>query len=66
MVDARVISANHAHLSTVDAGFKAFATEAGAPPNLAGAPSLEFGLSLHGRRARLRHPAGRRGPAGAG
>ncbi len=37
MVDARVISANHPMLSTVDAGFKAFATEAGAPPILAGA-----------------------------
>jgi D-serine deaminase-like pyridoxal phosphate-dependent protein len=39
MIDARVISANHAALSTVDAGFKAFATEAGAPPILAGAPA---------------------------
>jgi D-serine deaminase-like pyridoxal phosphate-dependent protein len=38
MVDARVISANHARLVTVDAGFKAFATEAGAPPILSGAP----------------------------
>jgi 3-hydroxy-D-aspartate aldolase len=37
MVDARVISANHAFLVTVDAGLKAFATEAGAPPILAGA-----------------------------
>ncbi|MEO8811592.1 MAG: DSD1 family PLP-dependent enzyme [Caulobacteraceae bacterium] len=36
-VDARVISANHPALSTVDAGFKAFATEAGAPPVLRGA-----------------------------
>jgi len=39
MIDARVISANHAALSTVDAGFKAFATEAGPPPVLAGAPA---------------------------
>ena len=38
MIDARVISANHAALSTVDAGFKAFATEAGPPPILKGAP----------------------------
>jgi D-serine deaminase-like pyridoxal phosphate-dependent protein len=38
MVDARVISANHPMLVTVDAGLKAFATEAGAPPILAGAP----------------------------
>lgn len=37
MVDARVISANHAMLSTVDAGFKAFATEAGSPFVVAGA-----------------------------
>lgn len=37
MIDSRVISANHPVLVTVDAGFKAFATEAGAPPILAGA-----------------------------
>lgn len=37
MIDSRVVSANHPGLSTVDAGFKAFATEAGAPPILAGA-----------------------------
>jgi 3-hydroxy-D-aspartate aldolase len=36
-VDARVISANHPVLSTVDAGFKAFSTEAGAPPIVRGA-----------------------------
>ena len=39
VIDARVISANHRALSTVDAGFKAFATEAGPPPILAGAPA---------------------------
>ena len=38
MVDARVISASYPMLVTVDAGLKAFATEAGAPPILAGAP----------------------------
>jgi 3-hydroxy-D-aspartate aldolase len=37
MVDARVISANHSFMATVDAGFKAFATEAGSPPILIGA-----------------------------
>jgi 3-hydroxy-D-aspartate aldolase len=37
MVEARVISANHPFMATVDAGFKAFATEAGSPPVLAGA-----------------------------
>jgi 3-hydroxy-D-aspartate aldolase len=36
-VDARVISANHPFMVTVDAGFKAFATEAGAPPIITGA-----------------------------
>jgi len=38
MIDARVISANHPMMVTIDAGLKAFATEAGAPPILAGAP----------------------------
>lgn len=37
MVDARVISANTAGLVTIDAGLKAFATEAGAPPVISGA-----------------------------
>ncbi|HEY5290484.1 MAG TPA: DSD1 family PLP-dependent enzyme [Caulobacteraceae bacterium] len=37
MIDARVISASHPFMATVDAGFKAFATEAGSPPILAGA-----------------------------
>lgn len=37
-VNSRVISANHSMLVTVDAGFKAFATEAGAPPVVSGAP----------------------------
>ncbi|HEY1879652.1 MAG TPA: DSD1 family PLP-dependent enzyme [Caulobacteraceae bacterium] len=37
MVDARVISASHPFMATVDAGFKAFATEAGSPPVLTGA-----------------------------
>lgn len=36
-VDARVISANHPGMVTVDAGLKAFATEAGAPPVIRGA-----------------------------
>lgn len=37
MIDARVVSANHPMLVTVDAGLKAMATEAGPPPILAGA-----------------------------
>jgi 3-hydroxy-D-aspartate aldolase len=36
MVDARVVSTSHAGMVTVDAGLKAFATEAGAPQILAG------------------------------
>jgi D-serine deaminase-like pyridoxal phosphate-dependent protein len=36
-IDARVISANHPFMVTVDAGFKAFATDGGPPPILAGA-----------------------------
>lgn len=37
-VDARVVSANTPGLATVDAGLKAFATEAGPPRIVAGAP----------------------------
>ena len=37
LVDARVISANAAGLVTIDAGLKAFATDAGSPVVLAGA-----------------------------
>ena len=37
MIDARVVSASHAGMVTVDAGLKAFATEAGPPQILAGA-----------------------------
>lgn len=39
MIDARVISANTPGLVTIDAGLKAFATEAGAPAILSGAPA---------------------------
>ncbi|MDP1642938.1 MAG: DSD1 family PLP-dependent enzyme [Phenylobacterium sp.] len=37
-VDARVVSANHGPLVTVDAGFKAFSTDAAPPQVVAGAP----------------------------
>jgi D-serine deaminase-like pyridoxal phosphate-dependent protein len=37
MVDARVISANSPGVATLDAGFKAFAADAGPPPILSGA-----------------------------
>lgn len=38
MVDARVVSANAPGLVTLDAGFKAFSTDAGPPVPIAGAP----------------------------
>lgn len=38
-VDARVVSANHGPLVTVDAGFKAFSTDADPPAVLDGAPA---------------------------
>ena len=38
MVDARVVSANSPGLVTLDAGFKAFSTDAGQPVPIAGAP----------------------------
>jgi len=37
MVDARVISASHPMMVTIDSGLKAFASEAGPPPILSGA-----------------------------
>lgn len=37
-IDARVMSANHAGMVTIDAGFKAFSTDAGPPLIAAGAP----------------------------
>lgn len=38
MIDARVVSANTPGLVTLDAGFKAFSTDAGSPEVLSGAP----------------------------
>lgn len=38
-VDARVISANHASMATLDAGFKALSTDGGAPAVMEGAPA---------------------------
>ena len=37
-VDARVISANHASMATIDAGFKALSTDGGSPTVIEGAP----------------------------
>jgi len=39
MVDARVVSANAPNMATLDAGFKAFSTDANPPQILAGAPA---------------------------
>ncbi|WP_204321659.1 hypothetical protein, partial [Streptococcus pneumoniae] len=39
LVEARVVSANTEGLATIDAGLKAFATEAGAPSIVKGAPA---------------------------
>jgi D-serine deaminase-like pyridoxal phosphate-dependent protein len=38
-VDARVISANHASMATIDAGFKALSTDGGLPSVVDGAPA---------------------------
>jgi 3-hydroxy-D-aspartate aldolase len=38
-VDARVISANHASMATIDAGFKALSTDGGLPTVIDGAPT---------------------------
>ena len=39
MIDARVVSSNTAGMATIDAGFKAFSTDADPPVVLAGAPA---------------------------
>jgi D-serine deaminase-like pyridoxal phosphate-dependent protein len=62
-IDARVISANHASHATVDAGFKAFATEAGAPPILAGAPAGSTYGFMGDEHGAVRPPAGASPPA---
>ena len=46
VIDARIISANDRQMVTIDAGMKAFATDAGAPPILSGAPAgSRFGFT---------------------
>jgi len=63
MVDARVVSASHAGMVTVDAGLKAFATEAGPPQILAGAVE---GSTYRFFRRRTRRGAPAQGPEAAG
>jgi D-serine deaminase-like pyridoxal phosphate-dependent protein len=63
LVDARVISANYDFLCTVDAGFKAFASEAGAPPILAGAPEGSAYGFMGDEQGYVRPPRGVAPPA---
>ena len=50
MIDSRVVSANTPGMVTIDAGFKAFSTDAEAPLVLGSAP-MGGKYRLHGRRA---------------
>jgi D-serine deaminase-like pyridoxal phosphate-dependent protein len=63
MVDTRVISANHAFLSTLDAGFKAFATDGGAPALVAGAPEGSAYHFMGDEQGCVVPPAGEAPPA---
>jgi 3-hydroxy-D-aspartate aldolase len=63
VVDARVISANHARLVTVDAGFKAFSTEAGPPPVMNGAPEGSTYAFMGDEHGALIPPRGETPPA---
>ncbi len=61
-IDARVVSANTPGMATIDSGLKSMATEAGAPPILAGVPegtSFRFAGDEH---ARITFPDGASGP----
>jgi D-serine deaminase-like pyridoxal phosphate-dependent protein len=61
-IDARVISANHEALVTVDAGLKAMATEAGPPPVLAGAPEGSTYRFMGDEHGAILPPVGARAP----
>jgi 3-hydroxy-D-aspartate aldolase len=63
MVDARVVSANHESLVTVDAGLKAFATEAGPPQILNGAVEGSRYRFLGDEHGAVIPPAGNKPPA---
>jgi len=63
MVDARVVSANHTALVTVDAGLKAFATEAGPPQILAGAAEGSTYRFLGDEHGAVIPPKGEKPPA---
>ena len=55
-VQSTVISANHPGLATLDAGYKAFATDAGVPRILAGAPSASTYFFFGDEHGGLRLP----------
>ena len=63
LVDTRVISANHPTVVTVDAGIKAFATEAGPPPVFSGAPIGSTYLFAGDEHGKLISPDGVAPPA---
>jgi D-serine deaminase-like pyridoxal phosphate-dependent protein len=63
MVDARVISANHPFMSTVDAGLKSFSTEDGVPPILKGAPDGSIYVFMGDEQGAVRPPRGVAPPA---
>jgi 3-hydroxy-D-aspartate aldolase len=58
-VDARVISANHASMATIDAGFKALSTDGGLPTIVDGAPASAMFVFMgdeHGALIAPDHP----------
>ena len=66
VVDASVVSANADGLVTIDAGLKAFATEAGPPPILSGAPPGSTYRFMGDEHGGIMPPAGAAAPALAG
>jgi 3-hydroxy-D-aspartate aldolase len=57
-VDTRVVSCNTAGMATVDAGFKALATDGGAPTIVAGAPAGSVYRFMGDEHGAIVHPAG--------
>ena len=62
-VDARVISAIAAGMATVDAGFKAFAVDAGPPPILSGAPAQSRYVFMGDEHGAVIAPSGKAAPS---
>ncbi|HEX3765800.1 MAG TPA: DSD1 family PLP-dependent enzyme [Kofleriaceae bacterium] len=57
-VDTRVVSANHAGMATIDAGFKALATDGGPPAIVSGAPAGATYRFLGDEHGAILDPAG--------